>query len=523
MDISLTIYNYRSFGDADPARVKIRKGFVAFTGVNNAGKSNLIRFLYEFRGLFSNALNGELRNAMRETRGFTFPNTVADRSEVFHNGNSRDLRFELEFDYYTAIPEHAGGPRAGTRLFAEFLVPRDQAAYQLRRVEGRGPGGEGKLSQDHFERFSPGLLEVLRLLSNTLYIGAFRNAINVGTKDNYYDLQIGQSFITSWRELKSGSAKRKNEAALDIMEQIRRIFQLSKFDVNPTPNTENIQLFADGKSYLLSEQGSGLSQFLLVLANVAEKRPALVLIDEPELNLHPSLQLDFLTTLASYASFGVLFATHSVGLARAAGQIVYCAYKKDGASHVREMGDVREFSEFLQQLVFGGFPDLRFQKVLLVEGPSDVVVFQQFLRLYGKDHEFVLLPLGGSTVINAHPDKVIEEIKRIAPDRVSAVIDSEITDPDRKPDAEREKFKAICDAANVPCHILERRATENYFPARAIKKILGEKYEPLGQFEPLKKAKLGWDKGDNWRMAREMTREELEATDLGKFILKLVS
>src|SRR4029077_176963 len=108
-----------------------------------------------------------------------------------------------------------------------------------------------------------------------------------------------------------------------LTEDIRRIFDYRQLEINPSPNDQTLQCFVNGRSYSLSELGSGLAQFVLVLANAATKRPAFFLIKEPELNLHPSLQLQFLTTLGSYARRGVLFATHSYGLARARAQSVY--------------------------------------------------------------------------------------------------------------------------------------------------------------------------------------------------------
>jgi hypothetical protein len=55
--------------------------------------------------------------------------------------------------------------------------------------------------------------------------------------------------------------------------------------------------------------GAGLTPFILVLATATTRRPSSLPIDEPELSLHPSQQLDFATTLTSWARAGVLFAT----------------------------------------------------------------------------------------------------------------------------------------------------------------------------------------------------------------------
>ncbi len=45
MDLEITIKNYRCFSDEKPARLVLRKGFPAFVGVNNSGKSSLLKLL----------------------------------------------------------------------------------------------------------------------------------------------------------------------------------------------------------------------------------------------------------------------------------------------------------------------------------------------------------------------------------------------------------------------------------------------------------------------------------------------
>ncbi len=61
----------------------------------------------------------------------------------------------------------------------------------------------------------------------------------------------------------------------------------------------------------------------MVLGNAAFKKPSFILIDEPEISLHPSLQLKFLNKLVGYASEGVVFATHNIGLARSVAEEIY--------------------------------------------------------------------------------------------------------------------------------------------------------------------------------------------------------
>ena len=62
----------------------------------------------------------------------------------------------------------------------------------------------------------PELMEFFQNLGATTYVPAFRNAINVGTADAYFDIQAGQSFIQDWRQLKTGNAKASTEAILRL-------------------------------------------------------------------------------------------------------------------------------------------------------------------------------------------------------------------------------------------------------------------------------------------------------------------
>ena len=53
MEVELTLKNYRCFSDENPVCISIRNGFTALVGVNNSGKSSLLRFFYEFRDLLA--------------------------------------------------------------------------------------------------------------------------------------------------------------------------------------------------------------------------------------------------------------------------------------------------------------------------------------------------------------------------------------------------------------------------------------------------------------------------------------
>jgi energy-coupling factor transporter ATP-binding protein EcfA2 len=358
----------------------------------------------------------------------------------------------------------------------------------------------------------------IETLRNTVYIGPFRNALNVTGGGTYFDISMGADAIKRWRTLKSGTSNAEAATASQIEEGIRSIFGFSTLSIDTSEDGSTLLLWIDGRRYSLNETGSGLTQFILVFLWAAFKRPELILIDEPELNLHPTLQLDFLTRLMELASYGIIFCTHVVGLARSSASTIYSIQQHgQGDSEVRAFEQTGNLAEFLGELSYGTYQDLGYRKVLLVEGSTEVLAFQQILRKYRMDHQVVLLHLGGSGIIKANSTEALAEIKRLSSD-VAAIVDSEKNSVEEELAPERTAFKEDCESLGFKCHILERRALENYFPQRVVKHVLGEKYDELQPFEKLSASKMPWAKNDHWKLAREMTREELEESDLGVFL-----
>jgi ABC-type cobalamin/Fe3+-siderophores transport system ATPase subunit len=532
MILDLTLKNYRCFSDSAPAQFQLRPGFAGLVGANNSGKSSLLRFFYEFRNLFEILSTPSGGFVSGSPQGFNFASTIADLDEVFHRGNNRDL--EIVVSLQAKAPPAPGTPAVVSRI--NVTVPRGKAVFTCRptlsdaeldmtkvalRIDGLG---NAALVQAGETRANLGtMIEAFDCLKRTLYVGPYRNAINVGAKQDYFDIHIGQAFIEGWRNFKSGLKSRDNETAHRVERDIQRIFGYSSLQINATPNDHTLQLFLNEHSFKLFDVGSGITQFIIVLANAAMRKPKYILIDEPELGLHPSLQLDFLTTLASYAEEGVLFATHSMGLARASAEHIWTLRKNtEITSEVRPLGATPRLSEFLGALGFAGYRELGFDRVLLVEGPKDVTAIQQLLRLYGKDHKVVLLPMGGNSMINGSQDTdgQLHELLRISPN-ISAIVDSERTHQDETLAKGRRDFGDLCRRVGVKCHVLSRRALENYWSDAAVKSVYGGSARALQPYELLKDAPHSWPKASNWRIAGAMLRSDLDATDLGEFLAGL--
>lgn len=539
MKLQVSIQNYRCFADSNPAKFVLQNGIIAFVGPNNSGKSNCLRFFYEFRKLFAKISTQQGFNEGLNSTNNSFSLQMFDGGDLeslFSRSNNRDM--VINFEILDDLPEMEFGPDGINKVLIikklKIYIKRSNGTYiidcldsnnkQVKAPEPRIKNGTFLYSNVGYKGQLKYFFEIFSRLSSTLYIGSFRNILNIGTNSQYFDISIGESFITEWANYKSGSTQER-DASYQLTQEIKNIFNFKELEINASNDNRKLIIGINGKSYWLSELGSGLSHFIIVLINATLKKRAFIMIDEPELNLHPTLQLDFLTTLATKAEEGILFSTHTLGLARSSADLIYTVMPTniDGESKINEFESTKNLAELLGELNFSGYRELGFKKVLLVEGVTEVRVIQQFLRKLKKDHEVLLLPLGGSAFINSISDIELEEIRRITPE-IFALVDSEKNSEEDEPKKGHAQFIQLCTKLGIKNHMLKLRSIENYLTDKAIKLVFGEKYTALSPYESLdSRAQLGWSKRDNYRIAKMMDFEEIKNTDLGEFLIQVVS
>jgi hypothetical protein len=171
---------------------------------------------------------------------------------------------------------------------------------------------------------------------------------------------------------------------------------------------------------------------------------------------------------------------------------------------------------------FEAYRELGFEQILCVEGVTDILPVQVFLRKLklGLDHKIVSISLGGGEFIVAGRQPELAELKRIS-DKVAVLIDSEKNANGAALDGQRAAFVQTCNTLGYNIHVTDRRALEHYLTDAAIKTEKGANYRALNPYEDFKALNPKWGKDENWRIAQHMTKEELLATDLGEWLSKL--
>lgn len=527
MNIQISIKNYRCFQDTSPATFSIGKGFIAFVGPNNAGKSSLLKLFYELRSVWSQLeSSGTLLNICKQGNNRWNSGDLVDLydpTEIFCDRNDRPITIDFTFPkpvgsslpYVESIRLNCARPHSSSwSATINFQPQTDQISSAVSATaNGLWINNVGQPLLDASEPAS--LFSALR---RSIYVGPFRNAINTGAS-KYFDISVGTEFINTWNVWKTGAVKSQNDSIGQVTEDIKRIFGFRTLEINAAQGLNTLQISINGKSYKLRELGSGLAQFIVVFGNVAINRPPFILLDEPELNLHPSLQIDFLTSLASYASEGVLFATHSLGLARSVGDSIYSLRRSDDQITCRPFEQTPNYAEFAGEMSFAAFKELGFEKILLVEGVTDVKTVKQFLRLRDKEHKVIVIPLGGDQLARGGVEQELDELSRItAPKNIVALVDSERPSADSPPIEPRLRFEATCKKLKFHVLLTQLRSIENYLVDRAIKEEMGPKYQVLQPYQRLNDLPIHWKKAESWRIARRMTWDELKSTDVGQFL-----
>lgn len=505
---------YRSYFQQATTKLEFSKGGItALVGANNSGKSCLIRSIYELRNYFSHLCAGSA-NA---------------------SGNN--------FIKYT----HHFGPMFLGVIDPLDLVPEtnlDKDNTVVFEIEAQGwllnftlTGDQLQTATQHLQLKTPVLLDLNNaiaevqasgaLLQNSLFIGPYRNISNqaAGGGTTHYDLPIGEAFVAQWRQLKTGSSRMAKLAVMNTQRDIATLLGYSSLEISASEDSKTLSLVFDGKRIMsLGDVGAGIAQLIFSIVTVANRAPQIILIDEPELHLHPTMQARFVEALHRHAKYSTVFATHSLGLARQAANTISVVSQNHvtGKSSITPFESAKNSAQLLGELSYSQFSAIGGKFLLLVEGSTEVRTFRVLLRKLGVETDVMIVPLGGSSLIGANRREEMTEFKRIGAE-VFVLIDSERNAEGDPLDAEHEGFFQICSDlfGNERTFLTKRRATENYLSDRAIKIVKSEKYRALDHFEKLVSVEPAWAKNENWMIADEMSFDELKDTDLGIFLLKL--
>lgn len=170
-------------------------------------------------------------------------------------------------------------------------------------------------------------------------------------------------------------------------------YEWSLETINPLKNQYDIRLTKQGSSFLVGAASSGERELLTYLFAIfaLNVRDALIIVDEPELHLHPKWQktlLQLFIRLAQFTGNQFLLATHSPTFVSPESiQYVSRVFSHQQRSHILRLNTiVLPEAKHLLNIVNSQNNERLFfaDEVVLVEGLSDRIFFEAVLDHYGR-------------------------------------------------------------------------------------------------------------------------------------------
>lgn len=402
----------------------------AFIGRNNSGKSSILHAL-DMVGL---ALNGSWE---------LFPMKVSIRDMLWHK---QDLSIRIDYDDGTTLrisstqadaqPRFEPSPTQSQRFVSMFIIP--DSGVSLVRREHRTPA------------------DVMTYLSQRNY--TYINALDILYAVKFY----------SERSLRGFSLRNYQS----LIRAIKEFFpELEDVVADRTESDQATLTYTEyGRDLDIVYAGSGLRYFLDVLIKTEVSQAKVLLIDEPESGLHPSLQrrfAEYLISLARERDLQVFVATHSHIFLNYADDIsFYRVLNTKGSRRVVPVpADLRH--SLLGDMGILPSDLLHADICLMVEGKADVIFFDYVINtLYKTDFTGVsvaVVQYGGDAAAGIVKGDI--RIQNLVPvqNYVYWIHDRD-SRPDEPPAENATRFiNAVC-KHGFKGHILHRREIDFYLP-----------------------------------------------------------
>jgi 5S rRNA maturation endonuclease (ribonuclease M5) len=287
------------------------------------------------------------------------------------------------------------------------------------------------------------------------------------------------------------------------------------FDVFFLHNNQVSLSFAyKDRSYIHAKDcGLGLQDLLVILFFSLHPEYKIILVEEPESHLHPEIQKRLLAFFRDSTDKQFFITTHSnVFLNNAFVDRVFFTTFNESVV----IDDATSRASILDDLGYSVTDNLVSDLIILVEGPSDVAVIEEFLIKLGlyEAYDIKMWPLGGDIMDQLDLSVLVQSYSIIA-----------LLDNDPGSDKIRRRFIRNCEENGITVHRLQRYAIENYFSLRALRQVFSVQIPAdITEIKPDEKLEdqIGMNvKGTTRRISKAMTLGEIEGTDLHDFFGKV--
>ena len=244
-----------------------------------------------------------------------------------------------------------------------------------------------------------------------------------------------------------------------------------------TPSTRNVPATSyraaemDVDNFLVQLNGSGIREALRLILDVSFEEPAILLLEEPEVHLHPALEYSLLQYLKQQSEQRQIFlTTHSSNFLDTPSMSNVYLVNKNNSTTVTSLQYDDFAAELSEELGIRLSSVFMFDKIVFVEGSSDELVLRELatkLRINLAQSGIGFVRMNGAGGLSYYANSATLEILSKRKVDVHFIIDR-----DERTSKDIARINATC-ASAATVHVLPGRELENFLvDADAIKMLV---------------------------------------------------
>lgn len=465
---------YRSIGE-EPIVIDLRKRITLVIGANNSGKSNVLAGV------------GMLKAKKGQLEGL--PQTdIHLRDDRYAPRVVADLLVESNDEFYGKVPGDI------IRFVREFSPGQSQwIESPLRNLEinefnrhfSRHSGKRFTTIPDQqtWEKAVSEVSEIiysqaLPMLRTVVFIPQHRQIASATT----YSINGAGiiELLAAWQHPPIGNDK-DEEKFFKVQDLLQTLLHLPEVRLEVDHDKKGIIVRRDDLRLPLQSYGTGIHQLIIMAVAVLSNDNSIVAIEEPEVNLHPTLQREFLRFLLNSTNNSYLISTHSHALIEPNDQVDVLHVSLVGQTTVpRLVQTPTETLALLRDLGTRASDLLQANAVIWVEGPSDRIYLNRWLSLIAPNLiegiHYSIMFYGGRLLYHLSLDREtgiqLEDLVRLLRinQHSAIVIDSDRRKKHSRLNETKQRLTREAQNHGVYCWITDGREIENYLNSEAISK-----------------------------------------------------